>query len=60
MEDLVTTDFVAYGTGGDGKTIETRGPIAFREWLSWYLCTFTEREWTVHDTISEGDRIVAR
>jgi len=60
VEDLVTTDFVACGTGGDGKTIETRSPVAFREWLSWDPCTFTERAWTVHGAISEGGKIVAR
>ena len=60
VEELVTADFAAYGTGGDGRTIETRGPGAFREWLRWYLSTFTDREWTVHDTISEGDKVVAR
>ena len=31
VEGLVTADFVAYGTGGDGRTIETRSPEAFRE-----------------------------
>ena len=60
VEELVTADFVAYGTGGDGRTIETRGPGAFREWLRWYLSAFKDREWTVHDTISEGDKVVAR
>ena len=60
VEGLVTIDFAAYGTGGDGRTIETRGPGAFREWLRWYLSAFTDREWTVHDTISEGDKVVAR
>jgi predicted ester cyclase len=60
VEELVTADFVAYGTGGDGRTIETRGPGAFREWLRWYLSAFKDREWTVHDTISERDKVVAR
>jgi predicted ester cyclase len=60
VEGLVTADFVAYGTGGDGRTIETRGPEAFREWLRWYLRAFTDREWIVHDVISEGDKVVAR
>ena len=63
VEGLVTSDFVAYGTGGaggDGRTIEPRGPDAFGEWLRWYLSAFTEREWTVHDVISEGDKVVAR
>jgi predicted ester cyclase len=60
VEELVSADFVAYGTGGDGQSIETRGPDAFREWLHWYLSSFTDREWTVHDVISEGDKVVAR
>lgn len=60
VEDLVTAHFAAYGTGGDGRTIETRGPEAFREWLRWYLSAFTDREWSVHDTISEGNKVVAR
>ena len=60
VEELVTADFVAYSTGGDGRTIETRGPGAFREWLRWYLSAFKDREWTVHDTIFEGDKVVAR
>ncbi len=60
MDELVSADFVAYGTGGDGRTIETRGPDGFREWLRWYLRAFTDREWTVHDVISEGDKVVAR
>ena len=60
VEELVSADFAAYGTGGDGRTIETRGPGAFREWLRWYLRAFTDREWTVHDTISEGNKVVAR
>ncbi len=60
VENLVSADFVAYGTGGDGKTIETHGPEAFREWLRWYLPAFTDREWTVHEVISEGEKVVAR
>ena len=60
VDELVTADFVAYGTAGDGQTIETRGPAAFREWLRWYLSAFRNREWTVHEVISEGDKVVAR
>ena len=57
VDDLVVPDFVAHGQGG---TDDTHGLEAFREWLRWYTSAFTEREWTVHDVISEGDKIVAR
>jgi predicted ester cyclase len=60
VDEVVSADFVAYGTGSHGRTIETRGPGAFREWLRWYLSAFTDREWTVHEVISEGDKVVAR
>jgi predicted ester cyclase len=60
VDELVAGDFVAYGTGGDGRTIQTRGPGAFQEWLRWYLSAFTDREWTVHEVISEGEKVVAR
>jgi predicted ester cyclase len=59
VDAVVSSDLVAYGTGSDGWTIETRGPGAFREWLRWYLSAFTDREWTVHEVISEGDKVVA-
>jgi predicted ester cyclase len=60
VDELVSADFVAYGTGGEGQSIETRGPDAFREWLGWYLFSFTDQEWTIHEVISEGDKVVAR
>jgi predicted ester cyclase len=60
VDELVSADFVAYGTGGDGRTIETRGPGPFKEWLRWYLSAFADREWTVHEVISEGGKAVAR
>ena len=60
MDELVSADFVAFGTGGDGRTIETLGPAAFKEWLGWYLSAFSDREWTVHEVISEGRKVVAR
>lgn len=60
VEELVTADFASYGTGGDGRTIENRGSDAFREWLRWYLSAFSDREWTVHEVISEGNKVVAR
>jgi steroid delta-isomerase-like uncharacterized protein len=57
VDDLVAPDFVAHGQGGSEAT---RGREAFREWLRWYTSAFTEREWTVHDVISEGEKVVAR
>ena len=30
VEGLVTADFAAYGTGGDGRTIESRGLVLSR------------------------------
>ena len=57
VDDLVAPDFVAHGRGGSEAT---RGREAFREWLRWYTSAFTEREWTVHDVISEGEKAVAR
>ena len=60
VDDLVASDFVAYGAGGDGRAVETRGPDAFREWLRWYISSFADREWTVHDVISEGNKAVVR
>lgn len=57
MDSLVAPDFVAHGQGGSEAT---RGREAFREWLRWYTSAFTEREWTVHDVVSEGEKVVAR
>lgn len=53
----VVDDLVAHGQGGTG---DTRGRESFREWLRWYTSTFTEREWAVHDVISEGEKVVVR
>jgi steroid delta-isomerase-like uncharacterized protein len=57
VDGLVVPDFVAHGQGGMD---DTHGRETFREWLRWYLAAFADREWTVHDVISEGDRVVAR
>jgi steroid delta-isomerase-like uncharacterized protein len=57
VDDLVAPDFVAHGQGGMEAT---HGREAFRGWLRWYTSAFVDREWTVHDTISEGEKAVAR
>jgi predicted ester cyclase len=57
VDELVALDFVAHGQGGMD---DNHGREAFREWLRWYLSAFADREWTVHEVISEGDKAVAR
>jgi predicted ester cyclase len=57
VDGLVAPDFVAHGQGG---MEDSHGREAFREWPGWYLSAFADREWTVHDIISERDRAVAR
>jgi|SRR5918993_6063804 predicted ester cyclase len=57
VDDLVAPDFVAHGQGGMD---DAHGRETFREWLRWYTAAFVDREWTVHDVISEGDRAVVR
>ena len=57
MDGLLAPDFVAHGQGG---MEDTHGRENFREWLRWYTSAFAEREWAVHDVLSEGDKVVAR
>ncbi len=57
VKDLVAPDFVAHGQGGMD---DAHGRETFREWLRWYTSAFVDREWTVHDVLSEGDKVVAR
>ena len=57
VDGLVAPDFIAHGQGG---MQDSHGRENFREWLRWYTSAFAEREWSVHDTLSEGDKVVAR
>ena len=57
MDELVAPDLVAHGQGG---MEDSHGRETFREWLRWYLSAFADREWTVHEVLSEGDKAVAR
>jgi predicted ester cyclase len=57
VDVLVAPEFVAHGQGGMEVS---HGREAFREWLRWHLSAFSDREWSVHDVISEGNRAVAR
>ena len=60
VDELVAPDFVGYGAGGEGQIHESHGREAFREWLRWYTSSFSNREWAVHDVISEGEKAVVR
>ena len=55
--DLVAPDFVAHGQGGMD---DVHGRETFRQWLRWYTSAFVDREWMVHDILSEGDKAVVR
>lgn len=57
LDDLVAPDFIAHAQCGDGATC---GREAFKVWLRWYRATFTDAEWTIHDVISSGDKVVVR
>ena len=57
VDEIVAEDFVAHGPGDHPGS---HGAEAFKDWLRWYRATFTDPEWTVHDVIVAGDRIVAR
>src|SRR5215210_4133612 len=57
VDDLVAPNFVAHG---QGSMDDVHGRETFREWLRWYLSAFVDREWMVHDILSEGDKAVAR
>ena len=57
VDGLVAPDLVVHGQGG---MEDSHGRENFREWLGWYTSTFTQREWAVHDVISECDKVVAR
>lgn len=39
---------------------DAHGRETFRDWLRWYTSAFADREWVVHDVISENDKVVAR
>lgn len=56
-DELVAPDVVVHS---QGHTKGYRGAAAFKNWLRWYCNTFVDREWTVHDIISEGEKVVAR
>lgn len=57
LDDLAAPDFVSYFP--DGR-VAARDREAFRGWLGWYLASFTEGDWTIHDVIGDGEKVVVR
>lgn len=57
LERIAAKDLMIHGQGPDEGMA---GRENFKEWLKWYRNTFVDNEWTIHDVITEGDRVVAR
>jgi predicted ester cyclase len=57
VDEIVAEDFTAYPQGPGEPA---RGRETFKQWLDWYRSSFTEQEWTIHDIISEGNKVVVR
>ena len=57
LRDIASDHMITHSQGNDEGYV---GIEHFKSWLSWYCTSFDEREWVVHDTIVEGDKIVAR
>ncbi|QFK72059.1 ester cyclase [Pradoshia sp. D12] len=57
LKDIASADMVTHSQGNDEGYV---GIEHFKNWLSWYCTSFVERKWSVHDTIEEGDKVVAR
>jgi predicted ester cyclase len=53
IDELVAPDYVDHTGGGDG-------PSGYRETLEFVRASFSIMHMTVHDTLSEGDRVAAR
>ena len=56
VDDLAAADFVARGPGDHPGS---HGVEAFKDWLRWYRTSFTDPDWTVHEVISAGEKVVA-
>ncbi len=57
VDEICAEDLVVHAPGEDPAV---HGVENFKDWLRWYRETFTDAEWTVHDVIAAGDRVVAR
>lgn len=57
VDRLAVKDIIIHSQGHDEGSVGTEN---FKNWLSWYCESFVDRTWSVHDTIEEGNKIVAR
>ena len=57
LDELAAPDFIVFDPDGSERL---RGHEPFRAWLRWYLSSFTDAEWTIHEIIAEGDKVVVR
>ena len=57
IDELLAPDFVSYDPSGQ---VGTRGREAFKQWLQWYLASFTDAQWTLHDILEDGEKVVVR
>ena len=57
LKDIASKDMITHSQGNDEGYV---GIGDFKNWLSWYCTSFVERKWSIHDTIEESDKIVAR
>jgi predicted ester cyclase len=57
VNDLAADDLVVYDAKG---MVVAASREQFVSWLRWYLATFTDGEWRIHDVISENDKLAVR
>lgn len=57
VDEICAGDLVVHAPGEDPAV---HGVENFKDWLRWYRTAFTDAEWTVHDIIVGGEKVVAR
>jgi predicted ester cyclase len=57
VDELVAPTFVSRDPNGK---LGANSPEAFKGWLRWYLSSFTDADWTIHEILSVGEKAVVR
>jgi steroid delta-isomerase-like uncharacterized protein len=57
VDKLLADDFISRDPSGEPGAV---GVDAFKSWLEWYLSSFTDPEWRLHDILSDGNKAVVR